>query len=312
MHMQKPNTSQLRSPDQIDRLLHIIHVPLWISLFVVMGIVAGVLIWAFLARLPILVSGRGVLFDPASIYVIQTNLTGNIREILINADDPVEIGSPLFILDNPARQLELQEVERQIAFVESKGAVPTEELLALQMQRATLQEYMQALTLRSPVKGVVLSMDAARGELVQPNHTLAWLHETTAAGEKIEFYSFFPAEVGALIQPGMQAHIAFKSVDPQRYGKMVGVVRQVVAFTGAQIGDFSESFPSEEWRAMLSGNKAIYTVIVDPVMDPATASGYQWTSSIGPPFKIPLNAFVDVTVLLKKTRPINYLIPVDP
>lgn len=309
---EKPEINALRSPEQIDRLLQIIHVPLWTALGFLMALITGILVWAFVARLPVLVSGMGILFDPASMYVIQTNLTGNIREILVNSEEHIEVGSPLFILENPLKQLELQEVEQQIALLErstEQSDGEKEQLFALQMKQRALQESIRALTIRSPVQGVVLSLNAVRGELVQPDQILAWLREMAPGNEKITFYSFFAADAGALIQQGMQAHIAFKSIDSKLYGKMVGSVQKVIPFTGTTGGEISQSLPSQEWRSMLSGNKAVYTVIIDPKKDASTLSGYQWTSRVGPPFKVPLNALVDITVFLEKQRPIDYLIP---
>ncbi|MBS0650919.1 MAG: efflux RND transporter periplasmic adaptor subunit [Verrucomicrobia bacterium] len=308
----KASARRIPSPEQLDRLLVIIHVPGWIALVCLMAIVAGIVGWAFLGRLPIFVEGKGVFFDPSSIYVVETDLNGRIEDIFVAAGDSIDVGSPLFVLKNPLKQLELQEIEKKMEFVERTQGINREtELFDLQLQKEAVEAYINGLTIRSQVSGIVLAINVVRGEFIQPNQNLAWLQKKASPTEKQKVFAVFATDAGALLHPGMDVHVAFKAIDSERYGKMIGVIEKILPFTGSNQGKVFQSLHSEEWQAMLLDNETQYIVVIDPELDPSTPSGYRWTSKEGPSFKVPPDALASVTVIVKEQRPIQYLIPLN-
>lgn len=307
---EKTESRRLPSPEQLDRMLTIIHVPGWIALVCLVGIVIGIVAWAFFGQLPIFVEGKGIFFDPRAIYVVETDLQGRIGDVFVDSGDVVDAGQALMRLDNLSKEQELLEIEKKIAFLQGSGKVGSEgELFDLQLKKEAVLAYIERLMLRSPFAGSVLALNAIRGEFVQPGQNLAWLQKKLSPKEKQKIFAFFSTDAGGMLQPGMEAHVAFVGIDSQMYGKLVGSVEKIIAFTGAHQGEILQSLPSEEWRALLAGGGADYIVVIDPVVDPSTASGYRWTTKMGPPFKVPPDALASATVILKEQRPIQYLIP---
>lgn len=300
------------SPEQLDRLLVIIHAPGWIALVCLMAIIAGIIGWAFLGRLPIFIEGKGAFFDPSSIYVVETDLEGRIEDILVAAGDSIDIGFPLFVLENPLKQLELQEIKKKIAFVErTSGLNKEKELFDLQLQKEAVEAYIKRLTICSPLLGTVLSINAIRGEFVHSNQNLAWLHKKVSSTEKQKVFAIFTSDDGALLRPGMQAHAAFNAIDSDHYGKMVGTIEKILPYTGSNPEKSFQCGHSQEWQTMLLSSEAQYIVVIGPELDPSTASGYRWTTEKGPPFRVPPDSLGYVTVIVKEQRPIQYLVPMN-
>lgn len=83
------------------------------------------------------------------------------------------------------------------------------------------------------------------------------------------------------IRVGMPVEVSFPIADPQLYGRLIGQVA---------------SISQEHLKIAL-------------VSDPATASGYRWTSHDGPPFEIPVGSECTFQVTVERKKPISYLLP---
>jgi HlyD family secretion protein len=107
----------------------------------------------------------------------------------------------------------------------------------------------------------------------------------------------------------MDVHISPGTFKAEEYGSMVGEIAYVsdvptnklrmVAVLADQ--DLVETFAREigtplETRVRLTG-------------DPATFSGYRWTSSEGPPAKVTVGTLCRGSVTVKRQRPYELLVP---
>jgi len=60
----------------------------------------------------------------------------------------------------------------------------------------------------------------------------------------------------------------------------------------------------------LLGDSAKIEVAAQLVADPKTASGYQWSSSSGPPFKVDGGTRITVSVIYERRAPISLVLPI--
>jgi len=60
---------------------------------------------------------------------------------------------------------------------------------------------------------------------------------------------------------------------------------------------------------LMENSVAITNILVEPIPDPSTPSGYKWTSQEGPPFSIPTGTICKIKIVIDEQPPISYLIP---
>ncbi len=209
-------------------------------------------------------------------------------------------------------RVEMKKQEELIALLEKKLEVPegSLELIELKQQKKILQDRIEGMIVRAPADGKVLTIEVLRGEDVRLGKTLLWFQEVEKPDERELVYGFFSIAKGDLIRPGMSAHIMFDSVRTAIYGKMEGVVKEILPFAASPQGDILQSIPSPSLREYLSKKEARVMVVVEPTRDPTTPSGYKWTNNGGPPYQIHADSVADVRVFLGEKRPITYLIPI--
>ena len=119
---------------------------------------------------------------------------------------------------------------------------------------------------------------------------------------------YFPVEDGKKIVPGMTIHIAPDTVQRQRFGSMIGIVKTVSAFPITKEGVQSLVGNAEVVDVLLSQGPAI-EVMAGLTPNTATFSGYQWSSSTGPPLPITAGTTTTGRVVLEHRAPITYLLP---
>lgn len=260
---------RLTSPEKLDRLLVVIGLPGWIALALILFVILILLGWAIWGRIPVTVDGKGILFNPRGVVLVQADKAGFVEKISAHAGQEVEKGAEL----------------AKVQLLDGQGEKVVEARAA----------------------GVVLNVDVLLGEEVVPGSTLFWLEEAQGGPRKI--YAFFPLDVGQKIREGMEALVAFGGVDQELYGKVQGKVVHIMAFTASDEAEVLRSIPSKEIRSFLTDGSLAIAVEILPKEDPTTVSGFAWTSEQGPPFPVHLGSLAQVEVVLEEKRPIRYLIP---
>jgi hypothetical protein len=119
--------------------------------------------------------------------------------------------------------------------------------------------------------------------------------------------SYFPVEAGAAVRPGMRVRVVPDGVEPRRMGGIPGVVLSVSGpvsreEAAARLGS------SELVRSLLPAGPGI-EVVARLDSDPRTSSGYRWTSSAGPSWKLAPGMATSMEVTVASRRPVSYLLP---
>lgn len=147
------------SPEELDQIMQVVSPKKWLPLVAGGSLVATGLTWSFLGRIPITVTGTGIIVYPSTITSFQSPIAGKLRTINVRAGDYVNRGDVLATLDQG-------ELMKQLQLVRSKlGQLPTEDSAAslvqgqrqnadkeaIKQQRQSLQQNLQAVQKLTPI-----------------------------------------------------------------------------------------------------------------------------------------------------------------
>jgi len=157
----------------------------------------------------------------------------------------------------------------------------------------------------SPYAGRVLEVLANRGDVINPGTAIL---SVEVLSENLQAVLFVPASAGKKVQPGMTVRISPSTVKREEYGSMLGKVTWVAEFPSTSRG-----------MTRLLGNEALVTklmqqgppiqVNVELARDPATPTGYRWSSSRGPSLKISSGTLASGDIVVQEDRPFRLVIP---
>jgi len=196
---------------------------------------------------------------------------------------------------------ELATEQRQIDDIEHTDTMQRiadqRELLDLDLKSAAAARQVELLTKRleqaeqvvSPYDGVVSEIKHNTGELVQQGTALfSLLPDDRGAGPPgaasdsgLVAVMYVPASDGKKISVGMTAEVLPSTVRREEYGFIFGTVRSVAALPSTQEG-MTRILANQQLVAALSVGGAPFEVEVELTRDPATPSGFRWSSGHGP------------------------------
>ena len=163
----------------------------------------------------------------------------------------------------------------------------------------------QARDVVSPYEGEVLEVKASSGTTVTEGEPIVSIQPRE---EKLEVLAYVPSLLAKALRTNMDAEISPSSVKREEYGFIRGRVEFVADFpateaammrnfeNGALVQALSESGPVTEVRATLDPN-------------PATPTGFAWSTSSGPNMVITSGTLCVVNVVTKREKPISFVFP---
>lgn len=160
--------------------------------------------------------------------------------------------------------------------------------------------------------GRVLEVAAVPGQAINAGTRLASI-ETDNPKAKMVSVIYFDNKDGKQVKPGMTVQVTPSMVKRERYGGIVGKVTQVNPFpvTNEDIAAIvgNENIANSIAENVSGNGGAPVQVFAELQVDPTTASGYQWSSSLGPPLEISSGTTAEVRVQIAQLAPISYVIP---
>jgi HlyD family secretion protein len=159
--------------------------------------------------------------------------------------------------------------------------------------------------LRSPVDGRVVEIKKRPGDSVTAGEVVAVIEPESAELEPVVYVT---STTGKQIRAGMDAQVSPSTVKREEYGFMTARVMSV--------GEYPVT--PEAVRAAVANNAladefigttAKIEIRTRLTPDPATPSGYKWSSSSGPGFRIQSGTRVTVSVVVDRRAPITLVLP---
>jgi HlyD family secretion protein len=157
----------------------------------------------------------------------------------------------------------------------------------------------------SPQTGTVIEVLVARGDVVSPGAPVLSLE---VQSKQLTAVLFVPAGTGKQVQPGMEARISPTTVKREEYGALLGTVTWVAKYPSTA-RDMTRKLGNEALVTRLMAEGPPVQINVELERDPATPTGYRWSSSRGPDLKISSGTLAAGGVVVRRERPIRLVIP---
>lgn len=174
----KESLERLSTPEQLDQMTQIIGPKTWIPL-TTLGVLIGIgVAWGIFGRIPITVSGEGVLIHPRKMVQLQSPAAnGQLITLVIQEGSTVKKGDVIGTIDQPELQKQLQQQRAKLAELQAQSqdsktlqAQRTDqEKRTIQLQRLTIQQQILDARALTPVlqdKGLI-SLNKQRESLQQ-------------------------------------------------------------------------------------------------------------------------------------------------
>lgn len=155
--------------------------------------------------------------------------------------------------------------------------------------------------------GRVVELQAAPGDVVSAGSPIATLARA-GDGSKLIAVLFVPAGEGKRIEPGMDAAIEPRTVERAVYGQIPGKVLSVSSLPATPAG-MRRTLRNDALVQELLASGAVVEVRIAPERDPATQTGFAWTSSQGPDGGVGVGTLTAGNVVVARKRLIDWLLP---
>jgi NHLM bacteriocin system secretion protein len=141
-HLFRPNAlTRASSPDNLDRLMHVVRAKDWIPLLALTGLLAVGGVWAVAGSVPTKVFGRGVLLRPRRIVSVQALGGGRLEALLVHTGDAVRKGDLLGRVDQSELRRRIQDDRQLLTLLHLQDQTKT----TSQQQQTSLQQQQDQL-----------------------------------------------------------------------------------------------------------------------------------------------------------------------
>lgn len=256
---------KMREPDELDSPSLLAAPRGWIAVFVIMFVMCGAGVWAFLGTIPISVNAPGLLTYLHGTTSVQTPMDGTVTEVLVHPGDRVELGEPLAALTTTAG------VTEQIP---------------------------------SPFNGQVVGLSVTEAQIVDRGDSVLTIERFTDTTEPMVAMLFVSEKDAQGLRTGLGVQLSVSNAPAAAFGLLKGKVSSISPFplTSPQISALVGGDLAAKAYATTS---APHLVIVELVTSPRTVSGYAWSTADGPPLKLHSQVSVTATVMIASQSPIS-------
>ncbi len=198
------------------------------------------------------------------------------------------------------------EREREILDLEVKIEQASRAVEAIQQRR-------QRMTfVESPYDGVVVEQKLNLGEIVDAGKpilsVLPGTSEEGARAAPLTAKFYVPSTEGKKVQPGMRVYIVPSTVKREEFGFIYGQVKSVASVPSTPEG-MMRSLRNRQLVDQMSSGGAPFEVEASLETDPATPSGFRWSSSQGPDQIISAGSLATAQVIVREQRMISLVMP---
>jgi len=161
--------------------------------------------------------------------------------------------------------------------------------------------------IRSSHSGRVVEMQVNAGDVLPAGGALATLTQT-GDRHRLMALLFVPPEDGKRILPGMTAEIAPTTVEREVFGHIEAEVGSVAELPATPEG-MGRLLQNDQLVQQLSMDGAPIEVRVRLASDPATATGYAWSASLGPVAGVNAGTLLEGRIVVEQRPILDLAIP---
>jgi HlyD family secretion protein len=196
------------------------------------------------------------------------------------------------------QEAQIRSVQQRIRAKEEAVTLARRELQRVSVVTSSLAQ------ISSTVEGHVIELRRRVGDFVRNGEVVATIEPPSTSIEPVVYIN---SASGKRIKAGMEAQVSPTTVRREEYGFMKGEIALVGEYPVTSDAVKATTGNDQLVKEFLESGTKIQ-VDVKLLQNSATASGYAWSSSGGPPFKIEGGTKVAVSVVAAKTSPFNYYV----
>jgi len=171
--------------------------------------------------------------------------------------------------------------------------------------QALQRELEEQSNVRSPYSGQVVEVKVAPGALVQSGTPILSLQ---ADDIRLQALLYIPADKAKQIRSGMAAEISPASIKREEFGFIRGKVSFVPDYPATDAA-LMRVFENSPLVRSLESAGPVTEVQVEMETDPATPSGFRWSSPRGAPVQLSGGTMIEGEVITEDRPPITLVIP---
>jgi HlyD family secretion protein len=228
------------------------------------------------------------------------------RQALIDAQQKqVEVAGKIAQLETDLTQLDAKQFSTESQPL-TQDAEMASRLAELERNLAGLTKDL-AITANvvSPYGGEVIELKVDAGSMVVAGAPLLSIQPSV---KDLELLIYLPAAQAKDAKPGMQVQISPSTVKRQEYGFMRGTVAFVSDYPATPAA-LMRNFQNEALVSELTNKGPVTEVRIAMTLNPTTPSGFQWSSSKGPPITITSGSICTADIVTREQKPIKLLFP---
>ena len=206
------------------------------------------------------------------------------------------------ILEHEAQLKKLGDITQRQQYENELNKV-NREISELELQK-------ERLTVRAPHSGRILTVPILPKEWVERGHLLVWGERRSTDDHDHILYGYFTSSKDQRIRPGQLAQVRLSNVDYKRYGDLLAHVVDVWKFPVSSHELFKVVGNQNIVNFLTQqGGEAAVQVVLRPVRNLNTPTGYAWTSEKGLPEPLESGSIGNVKVAISTRRPIEFVFP---
>jgi hypothetical protein len=276
--------------ENIENMMVVISVKSWLALGAVLLVFIAALTWGVFGTMQVREELSGVLVKSGTIINVYAQEDGILLDFV-----PIQgmFSEQDQVLARTERIELVEEINRLIDSGTGEDIIEEKRNLLLNKSRIMAGE-----------AGRVVDVYAHRGDYVRQGQRLLTISKEPPASKALECLLYVPAEQMRDIKKGLQVSVYPASVNRKTYGNMIGTV-SIISEYPVTYQYLYDRLNSEDLARFFLRDSACYEIYLTLVSSEETATGYEWTTSLGP-----LKAFGDLTlcaasVVIDELRPID-------
>ena len=293
--------NKMRSPEKLDTVLPITDPISWMGLIAIGVMIFSIILWSIYGSFTVKVDGMGLIIDSKGIVNITSAYGGKLDKLYTYPGEQIKSGEPIAHIvqaqENAATRMAKYGTELSTNDREVMNRVHEYDMHRHQEKAA---EYVY-----SDYDGIVNEVLVDEGANLGSGMPICSIR-LIGASKDLKGVLYVPVDKGKRIKPGMTIQLAPNGVDTSQSGSLLGTVRNVsqypVSTTAIQqrLGIDSLS----QW-IISSQQSALMEVSFDLIKDPASESGYLWTSSIGEHPPVTAGSYCTGSIIIERRPPIQ-------
>ncbi|MFC4501455.1 MULTISPECIES: HlyD family efflux transporter periplasmic adaptor subunit [Streptomyces] len=161
---------------------------------------------------------------------------------------------------------------------------------------------------RTVAAGRITALAATIGQIISTGANVAAVEKVADADDPLYATVYVPAENAASVPADAAVDLTVQTVPSQEYGVLRGHVKSVdrTAQSAQQISAFLGD--SQLGEQFTKGGRPV-AVLVRLDKSAGTKSGYRWSSTDGPPYRLTSMTMASGSIRLADQRPVDWLLP---